>query len=292
MNILITGANGFLGRHLMNYLSNRGFTIFATNRGMAKGVLPETVIYIELDLTNELKLQEIVTKIQPNVIIHTAAMSKPDECENNRELCISQNVTTVKYLTKICRKNNSKLIFTSTDFVFGSGNNLKENIICQPLNFYGESKLAAEEIIVNAAINYCILRPAFIYGKRIEGIRNSFVQLVADNLMANKSIRIVNDQLRTPTYVLDICKVIEQIIIKNATGIFHIAGFEIVTPYQIAIQVAKKLKLDENLITAADGNNFIEPAKRAKKCILNTDKAKEQLNFNPINFSYGLEYCF
>ena len=292
MNILITGANGFLGRHLIHYLSNKSYKIFAINRGGVKGVLPESITYIDVDLTNENLLEKNITKLNPAIIIHTAAMSKPNECENNKDLCILNNVSVVKYLTNICKKINSKLIFTSSDFVFGNGKNYREGDICEPLNFYGATKLMAETIIIETAINYCIIRPVFIYGKSIAGISDGFVQWVAQSLKEKRCIKVVDDQLRTATYVTDICKAIEQIIIKNATGIFNIAGQVVLTPNKMAIMVAEHLNLDKNLIIAVDESSFPEPVIRAKECVLNIDKAKEQLDFKPISFKEGLGYCF
>jgi len=292
MKLLITGSNGFLGRHLIYFLNEKKIEIIATNRGVVRGFLPESIAYIDVDLVDDEKLNCVIASTKPNIIIHTAAMSKPNECETNRELCISQNVSTVENLIKICKKNNIKLIFTSSDFVFGDGNNHRENDECYPLNFYGESKLKAEKIIINSGIEYCIVRPVFIYGKKIEGIRSGFIQWVEENLMTKKIIRVVDDQLRTATYVEDICFVVYQIILKNVNGIFNIAGEEILTPYSMAIRVAKYLKLDENLIIAVNENNFSEPVKRAKKCILNIDKAKQQLGFKPLLLNDGLSKCF
>lgn len=289
MKLLITGINGFLGRHLTNYLLSKGYTIVATGRGSAKGIISTEINYVDLDLTNSTSLLKIINKVQPNVIIHTAAMSKPDECEQNKDACILNNVMVTKTIAETAKNINAKLIFTSTDFVFGEGDNQVETSITKPLNFYGESKLQAEKYIQQTLTNFCIIRPAFIYGKQIDGLRGSFVQWILSNLEKGNAIKVVNDQFRTPTYVDDICYGIERLITLDKQGIYHFAGEEILTPYQMAVMIAEKLQLNANLIIPVDENTFPEPVKRSKKCILNINKAKKELNFLPTSFINGLE---
>jgi dTDP-4-dehydrorhamnose reductase len=292
MKLLITGINGFLGRHLINYLLARGYAVFSTGRGFIKGNLKSDVHYINFDLTNNELLLQTINEIQPNIIIHIAAMSKPDECELNKEACILNNVDVTKNIADAAKAINAKLIFTSTDFVFGEGENHKEESITKPLNFYGESKLMAETYIQKVLNNYCIIRPVFIYGKQIDGIKGSFVQWVQSNLENDNVIKVVNDQFRTPTYVEDICFGIERLVLLDKTGIYHFSGEEVLTPYQMAFEIAEQLNLDISLIISVDASVFPEPVKRAKKCILNIDKSKQDLNFLPLSFNEGLKQIF
>jgi dTDP-4-dehydrorhamnose reductase len=130
-----------------------------------------------------------------------------------------------------------------------------------------------------------MIRPVFMYGHEIVGVRKSFVQWVKESLEQNKNIKVVNDQFRTPTYVIDVCSAIQTILSNNKTGTYNIAGSEILTPYQMAIILSKQLNLDENLIKPVTENDFKEPVQRAKRSIANIDKAKLNLGFNPIDFS-------
>lgn len=290
MKLLITGINGFLGRHLSNYLANKGFSVFATGRKSVENM--NKLIYLELDLLNTKQLFEVTNKIKPDIIIHTAAMSKPDECEVKQELCLLTNLDATKNLAIAAKQLNAKFIFISTDFVLGEGENQTENAAPNPMNFYGKSKYWAEKFIEKEINNYCIIRPVFIYGKHIEDIRNTFVDWVNENLEACKQIKVVNDQYRTPTYVNDICFGIEQIIRLNKTGIYHLAGEQILTPYSMAVKIANYLHFDPNLIVPVNQNNFKETVKRAKKNILCIDKAKKELGFEPTGFDEGLTKCF
>jgi len=288
MKLLITGINGFLGRHLTNYLAGKGFSVTATGRNNAKGTLLNSVKFISADLLNTQQSFEMVNELQPNVIIHTAAKSKPDECEQQKELCLQTNLEATKILANAAKQVSAKFIFISTDFVLGEGENHIETSIPNPLNFYAQSKLMAEIYIQQHLDNYCIIRPVLIYGKHIEGIRNTFIDWVQQSLQAGKQIKVVNDQFRTPTFVDDICFGIERIISLDKTGIYHLAGEQILTPYSMAVKIANHLQLDCNLIIPVDENSFPEPVKRAKRSIVNIDKAKAELDYQPLSFDEGL----
>jgi len=292
MKLLITGINGFLGRHLTNHLSSKGFKVIATGRKSVIHTGTDKFIYLKLDLLDTEQLFELSKETKPDIIIHTAAISKPDECEANQELCIRTNFDATKNLATAAKELQAKLIFISTDFVLGEGENQMETATPNPLNFYGQSKLMAETYIHKHLENYAIIRPVFIYGKHIEGIRNTFLDWIKESLETKTKIKVVNDQFRTPTYVEDICFGIEQIIRQNKIGIYHLAGEQILTPYSMAVKIAHYLNFDANLIEPVNENDFIEKVKRAKKNILSIDKAKKEINFKPLCFDDGLIKSF
>ena len=158
-----------------------------------------------------------------------------------------------------------------------------------PLNFYGESKLKAEKLVKNSGLHWAIVRPVLIYGKQLPGTPPSFLQWVKNSLEKKQPIKVVNDQFRTPTLVTDICEGIYSIIQHDEQGVFHLSGNEILTPYQMAIMLAKEYQLDETLITAVTSDTFPEPVKRTKHSGLKNDKAKKVLGFNPRSFVDGIK---
>jgi dTDP-4-dehydrorhamnose reductase len=292
MKLLITGANGFLAQHLCVYFNERGFDVHGTYRNQTVLQKHATISYHYLELTDVSSLDILVSKLEPAIIVHAAAMSKPDECNINQDACIKNNVDVTKYLVEACIKINAQFIYVSTDFIFGENGPHSELDQPDPLNFYGTSKLMAEKLVKSTLTKFTIVRPVFIYGSTWEGMRSGFIQWVADQLKTGNPIKVVNDQFRTPTYVVDICKGIEQIIVYQKTGEYHLAGSEIYTPYQMAIKVAKLLGLDESLIEAVTSANFPEPVIRAKRSGLKIDKAIKELTYKPLSFEEGIRKSF
>jgi dTDP-4-dehydrorhamnose reductase len=285
MKVFITGANGFLGRHLIHYLSNNTlYEIIVTAKNELKGSLPANIIYESLDITNEQQVNATLSFHLPQIIIHTAAMSKPDECEDFKEKALLTNTRSVDFITKACLKHNIHLVFTSSDFIFGNDGEVTENTTPNPLSYYGQTKLWAEEIIKQTLEKYSIIRPVLMYGRQYPEIRGCFLHWVQNNLQSGNPINVVNDQLRKPTFVEDVCVAILRIIENKHRGVFNICGDEVLTPYQMAVKVAKYFKYDINLITPVTNQTFKEKALRATNCMVSNVWAKRELGFMPISF--------
>jgi len=286
--ILITGANGFLGQHLCLFLLDKGYEIVATGRGNCR-VPVKDLHYHQCDLTESKEVKLLLNAHSPAVIIHTAAMSKPDECNADKASCLKANVEATRYLLQA---GYSHFIYVSTDFIFGDNGPHEEDDVANPLNFYGQSKLQAEELVKATAGKTTIVRPVFIYGQIWEGLKGSFLHWVKNNLEQSKPIKVVSDQLRTPTYVIDICKGIETIIDKQSTGVYHLAGKNIVSPYDMALTTAKVVGLDASLIEKVTADTFPEPVKRAKRSGLKIEKAQRELGYEPVSFEEGVRLTF
>lgn len=289
---MVTGANGFTGQHLSVFLADQGFSVHAVSRGPSRMQVQSNIIYHECELTNVSSVLMVVDTIQPDWMIHVAAMSKPDECNINKEECLKQNVEATMHLGTAAQKVNARFIYFSTDFIFGENGPHKEEDIPNPLNFYGESKWLAEQWVRQQIPDPVIVRPVFMYGPQHPKGRASFIQWVEQQLRQGKSIKVVNDQYRTPTYIIDICIGVQTIIEQNQTGIFHLAGPEIITPYEMAIQVASVLSLDQALVTPVDSSTFPEPVVRAKRSGLQIEKARKILNYKPRSFSEGVHLSY
>jgi dTDP-4-dehydrorhamnose reductase len=253
--------------------------------------------FYSVDLTDKEEVRRMVETIQPDVVVHTAAMSKPDECHVNREEAFKQNVTATENLLSSAGKiqvagKQVHFIYISTDFIFGENGPHSEEETAAPLNYYGETKLKAEEIVKASSFITAIVRPVFIYGKVWEGLRPAFIHWVKNNLEAGKQIKVVTDQKRTPTFVEDICAGIQAIIEKKATGVYHLAGPDILSPYKMAIKTAEVLQLNTQLIIPVTSETFPEPVQRAKRSGLNIEKARRELGYRPVSFEEGLKKSF
>ena len=293
MKILVTGANGFVGQHLTIFLAGK-HNIFAASRGECRIPRKYNFDFFSVDLIEKKNIEALLAATNPDVIIHTAAMSKPDECENDKEKCLLHNVGATKTLLQalITKGGKKKFIFISTDFVFGENGPHAENATPDPLNFYGESKLLAEQEVKKNGVDYAIIRPVFIYGESWHGLRPSFLHWVKNNLERKNTIKVVGDQKRTPTFVNDLCKGIESIINLNKSGEWHFAGKDILSPFEMAETVSKVLKLDSSLIEEVSSDTFIEPVKRAKHSGLLIDKAIKETGYCPVSFEEGVKLTF
>lgn len=289
MKVLVTGANGFLGQHLSLFLANKNYDVIATGKGQRRIPINKKIVYASAELTVGDQVKSLMDFHKPDVVVHAAALSKPDECENNKAYANAVNVKSTEHLLK---QNTPHFIYISTDFIFGEGGPHSEDDQPHPLNYYGETKLAAEQKVKSLAALHTIVRPVFIYGKVWEGMRPSFLHWVKNNLKDGKTIKVVSDQLRTPTYVNDICNGIHSIMERKAGGDFHLAGKDILSPYAMAMTVANTLKLDASLIEEVTSETFPEPVRRAKRSGLNIDKAISELGYQPVSFEEGVRLTF
>lgn len=293
MKIFVTGANGLLGQHLIRQLVNEGkFTIHASGKGpsrLAYG-MGNGVIYHPLDITDFKKSQALVERISPHIIIHAAAVTQPNDCASDKTNCWKTNVGATRTLLKAAQKAKSYFIYVSTDFVFdGKDGPYDEHATPNPINDYGESKLLAEEMVEMSGLHWAIVRTVLVYGGKVPGGRPNFIQWVKDKLSAGEKIKVVDDQLRTPTYVEDLAKGIILVLLKHAKGLYHISGREMCTPYQLAVLVANYSGADVSLIEKVTAETFQEPAPRPLKTGFIITKAVKELGYVPVKLEEGVK---
>jgi dTDP-4-dehydrorhamnose reductase len=288
MKILVTGSNGLLGQKLCALLAiDKEVTLIASAR--AKLNYDLNASFVALDITSEASVDKVIGETKPDILINTAAMTQVDQCEAERDACWMNNVTAVEYLVKACEQNNVHLIHVSTDFIFdGTSGPLDENAKPNPLSYYGESKLAAEEAVKKVKITWAILRTVLVYGVTKDMSRSNIVLWVKKSLEEKKTINVVNDQWRTPTLAEDLAMGCYLAAKKKAQGIYNISGDEMMTPLDIAIATASFFKLDKSLIKPADSSNFKQPARRPAKTGFIITKAEKELGYQPHSFVEGL----
>lgn len=289
--ILITGSNGLLGQKLVELLlNNQDVQIIATARGENRLPFHEGYEYQPMDITNREQVLSVVESIQPEVIIHTAAMTNVDQCESEKAACWAQNVSSVEYLVEACAKTDSFLLHISTDFIFdGTSGPYKEEDEANPISFYGWSKYAAEKLVIHSKIRWAIARTVLVYGIAHDMSRTNIILWVKKSLEEGKNIKVVTDQWRTPTLAEDLAKGCALIATKEAEGIFNISGKDFLTPYEMAIMTADYFKLNKSLIAQADSTTFSQPAKRPPRTGFDLTKSREVLGYEPVSFMEGIE---
>ncbi|MBD1398316.1 SDR family oxidoreductase [Pontibacter sp. JH31] len=289
--ILITGSNGLLGQKLASLLLPRtDVTLLATSRGDNKlaEVFP-TLPFASMDVTNREEVEKVVADFQPTHLIHTAAMTNVDQCETDQAGALRLNRDAVAYVVEACEKHNVHLIHLSTDFIFdGENGPYDEEAEANPISFYGETKLMAEEIVKAATCKWAILRTVLVYGVVNDYGRTNIVLWVRDSLQAGKVIKVVNDQFRTPTLAEDLAMGCWLAVEHDAEGIYNISGKEMYTPYDMALIVADYFQLDKSLIDKADASTFSQTAKRPPRTGFIITKAEKELGYKPHTFLEGI----
>ncbi|HZI54399.1 MAG TPA: SDR family oxidoreductase [Chitinophagaceae bacterium] len=294
MNVLITGANGFLGYYLIQELLAKDFEIIATGKGNCR--LPfynnNKFFYAEMDFTDPFAVHDVFEKYRPEIVVHGGAISKPDECELNQWQAYVVNVEGTVTTLLNAAELNSFFIFVSTDFIFdGEKGMYNEMDTPNPVNYYGKTKLEAEEAVKEYEHDWAIVRTVMVYGKPILS-RSNILSIVKEKLEKGEMYNVLDDQVRTPTYVEDLASAIVQVIEKRAKGVYHISGKDVMTPFQMACMTADYLGLDKKLINRVTAADFSQPAKRPILTGFDISKAKSELGFEPISFEEGLRKMF
>jgi len=293
-NILIIGANGFLGRSLLqlksdNDYKNRSFNFFTADLKNT-GIPPDFPFY-NIDITNKEDCIKKITKISPNIIILTAALTDVDQCETNKNLAIKVNTEGPKNIIEACKKTEAKLVFISTDFVFDGTKEIgyyTETDIPNPQSYYGKTKLEAELALIDSQIEYLICRTAVLYGWNHEKL--NFITWILRKLHSNEEISIVTNQKNNPTFVRNLAQILVKLIEKEAIGVYHTAGKGALSRYEMALKCAKIFNYNKDLITPIE--MLRQKALRPKNAGLDITKLKQLIGSEITIFSLddGLNY--
>jgi len=278
MKILIIGASGFVGEKIYNVLSS-DFEVIGTYSTKKKHN------FEHLDMSNRESVIKLISKIKPNVVIHTAGITNVDFFEENPEEIQRVNIQGAKNIIHACLKINSKLIDISTDYVFdGEKGNYTEEDRPNPISVYGKAKLEEEDLVKNSGLNYLILRISVPYGYNASYDKQTFEKWIINNLKNNKEIKVIDDQFNTPTLIDDIANAVKKLIELNRTGIYHVTGSEKISRYDFALKVTEIFGLNEDLIKKLKTKDLNWKAKRPKDSSLNINKLrKEGINMSNIN---------
>jgi dTDP-4-dehydrorhamnose reductase len=288
--ILITGANGLLGQKLVGLITEQpDVELVATARGENRLPFSEGYTYRSMDITDRQQVLDVIGEVQPDVVIHGAAMTDVDKCEVQKDACWAQNVHAVEYIIEACKATNAFLVHVSTDFIFdGTAGPYDETAEANPISFYGWSKQAGESAVRYSDIRWAIARTVLVYGIAHDMSRSNIILWVKKSLEDGKNIKVVTDQWRSPTLAEDLATGCYLIADQEAEGIFNISGKEVLTPYEMAIQTADYFGLDKSLIAQADASTFTQVARRPPRTGFILDKARTVLGYDPHTFAEGI----
>jgi dTDP-4-dehydrorhamnose reductase len=287
--VLITGSNGLLGQKLIKDFQPH-YKVIACDLHPESFFNFPNLSYENLDITNRRQLGFQITFYHPEVIINAAAYTDVDGCEIHKDKAWTINVGGVKNLVNFCKEQEVKLIQLSTDYIFNGENGpYSEEDPPDPVNFYGETKLESEKIIKESGVDFLVIRTNVLYGFGKNVKPNFFIWLL-EKLSQNEKIQIVTDQFNNPTLADNLSLGILEMVKKNISETYHIAGSEYLSRYDFAIKVANKFNFDKNNILPTKTELLQQKAKRPYKGGLKIDKAEGILETKLLNVDQSLDY--
>jgi len=293
--LLIIGASGLTGYRLAK-LSSEFFEVYGTYNKRPINI--EKCKISQLDKTNKEKAHSLIKHINPNIVIDCSAVHNVDYCETHQKETWMVNVEATKFIAKLCKDINARMIYISTDYIFdGIAKQYNEYSKPNPLNYYGISKLKAEEEIANLEINYAIARTSLIFGwvpDELKSVESSskksinFVIWALNKLKNGESLNIVTDQFSTPTFVDNLVNYLLALAKSNEKGIFHTTGKQCLNRYEFTRKIAELFKINKNLITPVTSDLFDQIAERPMRCCLSSVKAQKLLGVKPYTIQEAL----
>jgi len=288
--ILVTGSNGLLGQKITErLLETQQFKLIASAKGENRYPIKEGYTYVEMDILDPANVKEVIETHKPDAIIHTAAMTNVDTCEEQKELARELNVTAVETLLANCEPHNIQLVHLSTDFIFdGADGPYDELAAPNPLSYYGITKLEAEEVIKNSKSKWAILRTIIVYGIVSDMSRSNIVLWAKGALEKGNPINVVNDQWRMPTLAEDLADCCLLAVQHDAHGVFNASGKDMMSISELVGRVADYWKLDKSLINEISAETLNQTAKRPVRTGFILDKTIRELGYQPRSFAEGL----
>lgn len=283
MKVLLTGASGFLGRHLLDAAPPMA-RIFAQSRQVLS--LPD-IQALPFDLTTERWPSHLPTDC--NVIIHTAAESNPNRCEQHPAIAEAINYQATIRLANFARETGARFIFTATDLIFdGEKGNYNELDKPAPVNFYGKTKMRAEEYLLSNHPDAVSVRCALIFGNPHDD-RMTFSAQVVKQLQAGEPVNLFTDEYRTPVLVNDLASAIWELSELDFSGPLNIGGSQRLSRYEMGEIVCRHLNLPTDLLQAKLTTEVALPAKRPRDCSMDITRATELLKTSLRSYESGME---
>lgn len=288
MKVLVTGVAGQLGHDVMNELAKRGYDGIGTDIADSySGVQDNTAIvgmpYVRLDITNAQSVEKTIKEIKPDVVVHCAAWTAVNaaEDEENRDKVFAVNVEGTKNIARICKEIDAKMVYTSTDYVFDGQGTEPWKPDCKeyaPLNIYGQSKLDGEFAVSEILNKYFIVRIAWVFGTN----GNNFIKIMLKVGKKFDTIRVVNDQIGTPTYTYDLARLLVDMIETDKYGYYHATnegGY--ISWYDFACEIFRQAGYSTNVNPVTTEEYGISKAKRPFNSRLDKTKLVEN-GFTPL----------
>jgi len=290
MRVLLTGASSSPGFKTLIALVSRGFSVVATYNTHPISFEHPNASIVRLDLTEFDRVAQLFSEARPDAVIHMAALGNVDQCEEDKQLAWRVNVEATRFLAKLCARSGVPMIYLSTDYVFdGERGMYREDDVPNPINFYGLTKLVAEEIVRSLVPKHAVVRTSAIYGLGMG--RKNFGKFLIEALSSGQRVRALIDQWLSPTLNTLLAEAVVEILERELWGTYHVAG-ERVSRYEFAIRLAERFGFDKSLIEPARMSDFSWRARRPRDSSLDCSKARSMLRteFHSLEHSLNVLY--
>lgn len=287
MKLLVTGLNGFVAGSVVAQ-ARKKWEVHGVDVTESIG-LPDEIQAYQLNLLDKEKVADLFGRLRPEALIHTAAMANIDVCENNREMAWMVNVGITETLAQLCVKYGTKMIVCSTDSVFdGIKGSYSEKDLPNAVNFYAETKVAAEKMVLSASPRNIVARLALVMGLPVMGKGNSFLADTIEKLTKGEKVKFPENEIRTPIDVVTLGAALGELAGLNFGGIVHLSGNTRINRYEMAIVIAKALGFDPSLIESTDSNAMKGRAPRPNDASMDNRLAKSLLKTPFCTLEQGL----
>ena len=279
MKVLVTGVAGQLGHDVVNELHKRGIEAVGSDiapayAGVADGSFACEAPYVRMDITDEACVRETVESVSPDALIHCAAWTAVDRAEDEdvRDKVYAINVLGTRYLAEAAQRTGAKMMYISTDYVFdGQGTEAWEpdDKRYAPINYYGETKLGGEQAVSSVLTRFFIVRIAWVFG--LNG--KNFIKTMLNVGRTHDTVRVVNDQIGTPTYTYDLARLLVDMIQTEKYGYYHATnegGF--ISWYDFTKEIYHQAGLSTNVIPVTTEEYGLSKARRPRNSRLSKEK--------------------
>lgn len=288
MKVLVTGVNGQLGHDVMNELNKRGHEGIGSDlksvySGMADGSAVTKMPYISMDITDEEKVKKVIDEIHPDAVIHCAAWTAVDMAEDDDKVDAVRRVNAdgTRNIAEACKAVDAKMLYLSTDYVFDGQGAVPwkpDDKNYKPLNVYGQTKLEGELAVAETLSRYFIVRIAWVFGKN----GNNFVKTMLKVGKTHDTLRVVNDQIGTPTYTYDLARLLVDMVETDKYGYYHATnegGY--ISWYDFACEIFRQAGYSTKVVPVTTAEYGLSKAKRPFNSRLDKSKLMEN-GFKPL----------
>lgn len=276
MKVFVTGVAGQLGHDVVNELRKRGHEAVGSDLALSNE-------YIQLDITEKEAVSKVIKDVRPDAVVHCAAWTAVDAAEDeaNKDKVWTVNVTGTENIAEACKEMDCKMLYLSTDYVFDGEGTEPWQPDCKdykPLNVYGETKLAGEQAVKCILSKYFIVRIAWVFGKN----GNNFIKTMLKLGQTHPELRVVSDQICTPTYTYDLARLLVDMCETEKYGYYHVTnegGY--ISWYEFACEIFKQAKMDVKVAPVTTAEYGLSKAKRPFNSRLDKSKLTEA-GFKPL----------